>query len=107
MSQSEPAKSGWGGFGLVTAGVVLLLLPVVTIFVGMPHHEADNVPIGGEPLFTPVEALFASVLVGVVLLLAGIPEVRKTPPRFRLRALLIAMTVVAVVLGFVAWAIRG
>jgi hypothetical protein len=83
-----------------------MLSPVAAIFVGIPRSEPGAIPIGGEPLFNPIEALFASVALGFVSLLTGIAELRKFPPRFRLRTLLITMTLIAVMLGLVVWATR-
>jgi hypothetical protein len=91
---------------MFTAGVVLMLLPIVAMVIGVPPEEPGSVALGGEPLFSPVEALFASFAFGSVLLLTGIAELQKSPLRYSLRTLLIAITLVAVVLGLIALAIK-
>ena len=106
MSQGDPEESEWTGTVLFTSGVLLMLLPIVAVVIGISKDEPDPSPIGGEQLFSSVEKLFASFAFGFVLLLSGTAELQKSPPRFSLRAMLIATTLLAVGLGLIVWAAK-
>jgi hypothetical protein len=108
MSESKTETPEWYGILLVATGVVLLLLPVAAVFIGIPREKPGDIPIRGEaPLFNAIEGLFASVLLGGVLLLMGIAESQKSRQRFSLRILLITITIISVVLGLVVWIIKS
>jgi hypothetical protein len=102
MSQDEPETSAWSGVILVAAGILMLLLVPVVIFVRLIRQDLGGIPFGREEFFSPGEALLAAVALGPLSILVGIAELKKTPPHFSLRALLIAVSLFAVAFGLMA-----
>jgi hypothetical protein len=101
-------NSPWGGVVMVTCGAVLMLLPVVAMFFGVSHEE--NIPVANSEnylLGSPVMGLVLSFFGGGVLLLTGIDEVQKYPPRYRVRAILFGMTFISISLGLIVWFVNS
>src|SRR5215207_3335070 len=98
MSQRNYEVLPPNGIVLVVCGVLLMLLTIVPIFFGIPSDPFRHPPLGGEELFSQVDKLFASFVFGCVLLVAGIIELEKSPPRISPRTRLIAKTLIATTL---------
>jgi hypothetical protein len=102
--QNKEEKSPWGGVVLVTCGAVLMLLPIVAMFIGLSRD--DDIPVQNSEnglLGSSAIGLVFSFFGGGMILLTGIDEVKKYPPRYRLRAILSATTLISISLGLIVW----
>ncbi len=108
-SKDEEEPSPWGNVVLVTAGVVLMLLPLVAIFIGV-NSIMDVLTISNaqdQPFDSPTTGMLFSFVFGIGCVLKGVADLRQSPPQYRLRTLLIVTAVVAAALGFAVLAARN
>jgi hypothetical protein len=103
--QNDGRPPLWGGVVLVTCGALLMLLPMVSLSIGVSGQEIDPKRSGDTLLGPAPIGLAFSFFGGGLILLTGIGEVQKYPRCFRVRAAWIASTIIsislALMVGFV------
>jgi hypothetical protein len=74
-------------------GVVMVLLPIVTLFTGLSWARIHNTQ--------DVTGLVASFFCGPMIVAVGVAELRKAPPQYRLRTLFLVVAMAAVMMALV------